>query len=162
MRLDELEAVCREAARGVVAREGRPVPATVVLPLPESNKVTTFPDFPADDALRTTLLERFSAEVIRPANASCFGFLAEGSLDTGEGAAVDVVVVAYSARHHHAHVTAAPLGEHGLERFVDAEELDPAAMPFLAPLQAAVDAAGPPDAFGGALPPNEPPAPPLT
>lgn len=150
MRLDELEAVCREAARGVVEREGRPVPATVVVPLPESNKVTIFPDFPLDDEQRTTLLERFSADVLRPADASCFGFLAEATVDAGEGAAIDVVVVAYSARHHHAHVTAAPFSDDGLGAFGAAEELDPAAMPFLAPLQAAVDAAGPPDAFGGA------------
>lgn len=149
MRLDELEAVCREAARGVAEREGRPVPATVVLPLPESTKVTTFPDFPADDAGRAALLERFSADVVRPANASCFGFVAEASLDTGDGPPVDVVVVAYSARNHHAHVTAAPIDTEGLGAFSAAEELDPAAMPFLASLQAAVDAAGPPDAFGG-------------
>lgn len=149
MRLAELEAVCREAARGMVEREGRPVPAAVVLPLPEANKVTAVPDFPADDAARTALLERFAADVVRPANASCFGFLAEAVVDTGEGPPVDVVVVAYSARGHHAHVTAAPLDADGLGDFTDAEELDPAAMPFLAPLQAAVDAAAPPDAFGG-------------
>lgn len=149
MRLEELEAVCREAARGVVEREGRPVPAAVVLPLPGSNKVTTFPDFPSEDRARAILLERFSIDVMRPANASCFGFLAEGSLDAGQGTVIDVVVVAYSARHHHAHVTAAPLGDDGLGAFAAAEELDPAAMPFLAPLQAAVDAVGPPDAFGG-------------
>lgn len=150
MRLDELEAVCREAARGVVEREGRPVPATVVLPLPDTNKVTTFPDFPVDDAARTALLERFAADAVRPANASCFGFLAEATVDAGDGAPVDVVVVAYSARQRHAHVTAAPLDVDGVGAFTSAEELDPAAMPFLAPLQAAVDAAGPPDAFGGA------------
>lgn len=149
MRLAELEAVCREAARGVVEREGRPVPAAVVLPLPDSNKITTLPDFPPDDATRTHLLERFCAEVARPANASCFGFLAEATLDVGDGPPVDVVVVAYSARGHHPHVTAAPLLADGLGDFAAAEELDPAAMPFLAPLQAAVDAAGPPDAFGG-------------
>lgn len=149
MRLAELEAVCREAARGVLEREGRPVPATVVLPLADSNKVTSFPDFPTDDATRTALLERFSDEVARPANASCFGFLAEATLDTGEGPPVDVVVVAYSARHHHPHVTAAPVGDEGLGAFSAAEELHPDAMPFLAPLQAAVDGAGPPDAFGG-------------
>lgn len=152
MRLEELEAVCREAARGVVEREGRPVPAAVVLPLPDSNKVTTFPDFPADDAGRAALLERFAADAVRPANASCFGFLAEAALDAGDGAPVDVVVVAYSARHHHGHVTAAPLDADGVGAFTPAEELDPAAMPFLAPLQDAVDAAGPPDAFGGVLP----------
>lgn len=148
MRLAELEAVCREAARGVVERNGRPVPAAVVLPLPGSNKVTTFPDFPADDGVRTALLERFAEDVMRPANASCFGFLAEGSLDAGDGPAVDVVVVAYSARRGHAHVTAAPLSGATVGDFGVAEELDPSAMPFLRPLQEAVDAAGPPDAFG--------------
>jgi len=151
VRLAELEAVCREAARGVVEREGRPVPPAVVLPLPERNKVTTFPHFPPDDEGRTALLERFGAEVVRPANASCFGFIAEATLETGQGDPVDVVVVAYSARLHHAHVTAAPFAEGVLGDFSAAEELDPEAMPFLAALQAAVDAAGPPDAFRGAL-----------
>lgn len=149
MRLAELEAVCREAARGVVARSGRPVPAAVVLPLPESNKVTSFPDFPADDGGRAALLERFAEEVMRPANASCFGFLAEASLEAGDGPPVDVVVVAYSARRGHAHVTAAPLADTTVGEFAPAEELDPGAMPFLRPLQEAVDASGPPDAFGG-------------
>lgn len=153
MRLEELEALCREAARGVAEREGRPVPAAVVLPLPESNKVTTFPQFPADDQARAVLLARFSDEVMRPANASCFGFLAEATLDAGDGSTVDVVVVAYSARRQHAHVTAAPITEEGVGDFADTEALDPAAMPFLGPLQEAVDAAGPPDAFGGLLGP---------
>jgi len=149
VRLAELEAVCREAARGVIEREGRPVPPAVVLPLPGSNKVTTFPDFPVDDADRTVLLERFAEDVMRPANASCFGFLAEGSLDSGSGQPVDVLVVAYSARRGHPHVTAAPLTDESVGNFGVAEELDPAAMTFLRPLQEAVDAAGPPDAFGG-------------
>lgn len=151
MRLDELEALCREAARGVAAREGRPVPATVVVPLPESTKVSTLPDFPPDDPGRTALLARFADEVVRPANAACFGFLAEATVAAGEGPPVDVVVVAYSARQHHPHVTAAPVTDEGVGDFLATEELDAAAMPFLAPLQAAVDAAGPPDAFGGLL-----------
>lgn len=150
MRLAELEALCREAARGVVERTGRPVPPTVVLPLPSRNTVTTFPDFPDDDAARTALLARFCDEVVRPANASCYGFLSEATLQvTPDEEPVDVVVVAYSARHHHPHVTAAPLIEGGLGDFGATEELDPAALPFLTCLQDAVDAAGPPDAFGG-------------
>lgn len=149
MRIAELEAVCREAARGVVEREGRPVPPAVVLPLAAANRVTTFPDFPDDDAARRALLDRFCADVVRPANASCYGFLAEATVSTGTGPPVDVVVVAYSARRHHPHVTAAPLTAAGLGDFTAAEELDPAAMPFLACLQEAVDTAGPPDAFGG-------------
>lgn len=151
MRLDELEALCREAARGVAAREGRPLPATVVLPLPDTTRVTALPDFPPDDAGRTALLARFADEVVRPANASCFGFLAEATVDAGDGSAIDVVVVAYSARRHHPHLTAAPLTDEGVGSFADTEELAPTAMPFLAPLQEAVDAAGPPDAFGGLL-----------
>lgn len=151
MRLDELEALCREAARGVAARAGRPLPATVVLPLPDTTKVTSLPDFPHDDADRTALLARFADEVVRPANASCFGFLAEATLDAGEGPPVDVVVVAYSARRHHPHLTAAPITDEGVGDFAATEELAPAAMPFLAPLQEAVDASGPPDAFGGLL-----------
>lgn len=147
MRLAELEAVCREAARGVAEREGRPVPAAVILPLPSANKVTTFPGFPDDDGARAALLERFCADVVRPANASCYGFLSEATVTTGTGPPVDVVVVAYSARRHHPHITAAPVTGAGLGDFSAAEQLDPAAMPFLAALQEAVDAAGPPDAF---------------
>ena len=148
MRIEELELVCQEAARNLAQREERPIPATVVLPLPEATKVTSLPDWPDDDAERLELLERFVADVARPANAPCYGFVAEGLVDV-EGEPVDVVVVTYGARGQHPRVTAAPLAADGVGAFTDAEPLDPVAFPFLAPLQHAVNAATPPDAFGG-------------
>lgn len=147
MRIEELEHVCLEAARDLHAREGRPLPAAVVLPLPQATRVTTLPDFPDADGDRFDLLERFAAEVARPANAPCYGFVAEAVAGPEEDP-VDVVVVAYGARGRPPRVTAAPLGGDGVGDFAEAEDLDPAAMPFLSPLQHAVDAAAPPDAAG--------------
>lgn len=144
MRQEELEFVCRQAAADLVAREAKPFPAAVVLPLPDATRVVTLPGFPADDPARHDLLSRFADERMRPANAPCYGFVAEAVV--GDGAeAVDVVVVAYGARGHRPRITAAPLTDDGLGDFADAEDLDPAAMPFLAPLQHAADAARPPD-----------------
>lgn len=140
--------MCLEAARNLAAREERPIPATVVLPLPQATRVTSLADWPDDDARRLELLERFVEDVARPANAPCYGFVAEGVVDV-EGEPVDVVVVTYGARGQHPRVTAAPLIGIGLGEFAEAEPLDPVAFPFLAPLQHAVNAATPPDAFGG-------------
>lgn len=151
MRIDELEAVCREAARNVVERAGRPLPATVVLPLPDRTRVTTLDDWPDEDDARTALLERFAAEVMRPAGAPCYGFVAEGVAATDAEHPVDVVVVAFGARAHHPRIMAAPLADDGVGEFTPAESLVPVAMPFLAPLQRAADHATPPDTFGDAL-----------
>ena len=53
----------------------------------------------------------------------------------------DGVVAVFGARRHVPHVSAALFtDEGGLDEFVSAEELDPAALPFLHPLQHAVDA----------------------
>lgn len=142
MRVDELERVCTDAARDLARREDRPLPAAVVLPLPEATRITTFPDFPDDDGARHDLLRRFAEDVARPANAPCFGFVAEGSA-ASEAGPVDVVVVAFGARGHAPMVTAAPLSAEGPGDFSEAEELDAAALPFLAPLRHAVDAATP-------------------
>lgn len=140
--------MCQEAARNLAQREQRPLPATVVLPLPSATRVTSLADWPDDDAQRLDLLERFVDDVMRPANAPCYGFLAEGVVEV-DGAPLDVVVVAYGARGTHPRVTAAPLSEDVVGEFAQAEPLEPAAFPFLAPLQHAADAATPPDAFGG-------------
>ena len=148
MRIEELELVCLEAARNLAARDERPIPATVVLPLPQATRVTSLADWPDDDAQRLALLERFVEDVARPANAPCYGFVAEGVVDV-EGDAVDVVVVTYGARGQHPRVTVAPLIGKAVGDFAEAEPLDPVAFPFLAPLQHAVNAATPPDAFGG-------------
>lgn len=148
MRIEELEVVCQEAARNLAERETRPMPASVVLPLPSATRVTTLPDWPDDDAERFDLVARFATDVARPANAPCYGFVAEGMVDA-EDHQLEVVVVAYGARGQHPRVTAAPLTADGVGEFAESEPLDPAAFPFLAPLQHAVNEATPPDAFGG-------------
>lgn len=145
MTMEELEALCREAARSLVEREGRPLPAAVVIPQQEATRVVSLPDFPGDDQGRTAFLERYAQEVMRPANASCYGFLAEG---TAEGD-VEVIVLVYGARRHHPHVTAAPLDGATVGDFLASEELAPAAMPFVAPLQQAVEDSTPPDVTAG-------------
>ncbi|MGH8887013.1 MAG: hypothetical protein ACRDYX_17950 [Egibacteraceae bacterium] len=142
MNLEQLLVVCQEAARDLVARSPRPVPATVILPLPGATRVTTLPDFPDDDSGRLDLLARFAADVMRPANAPCYGFLAEATLMV-VGEPADVLVCAYGARRRGACVTAAPLTPEGLGEFIRPEPLDEAALPYLRPLQRAVDAAVP-------------------
>lgn len=142
MTQDELERLCQDAARDLVARETRPLPAAVVLPQPGATKVIRLADFPPDDEARFDLLAKLAAERLRPVNAPCYGFVAEATLDAGGDQ--EVVLIAFGARGHHPRVSAAPVEAQGLGPFVEAEELDPAALPFLAPLQHAVDAAQPP------------------
>jgi hypothetical protein len=146
--MQELEVVCQEAARNIVERAPRPLAASVVLPLPTATRITTLQEWPDDDGERFDLLDRFAQDVMRPANAPCFGFIAEGEAEV-DGAAMDIVVVAYGARGQESQVMAAPLTEDGVGDFTPSEPLEPAAFPFLAPLTHAVAAATPPDAFGG-------------
>lgn len=148
MRIEELELVCQEAARNLVERESRPLSPSVVLPLPAATKVTSLSDWPDDDPSRFDLLSRFAQDVMRPAKAPAFGFVAEAVVDAG-GQPLDVVVVAYGARRHRARLTAAPLEQGGLGEFSESEELDPTAFPFLSPLQHAVDEVPPPDVTAG-------------
>ncbi len=150
MRIDELQLVCQEAAQQIVARGERPLPATVVLPLPSITRVIGLPDFPDEDQGRERLLERLADDELRPANAPAYGFVAEGLAAAEDGTGViEVVVVVYGARGHHPWVTAAELGPDGVGPFAEPEPLAPAAMPFLAPLQRAVDSARPPDVMFG-------------
>ncbi len=144
MRMEELELVCQEAARTLAARPQRPVPATVVVPLPAATKVTSLPDWPDEDPARFDLLAAFARDVLAPAGAPCYGFVAEAVAADETGDPVDVVVVAFGARRHSPRVTAAPLLGDGLGPFTPAEDLLPSAMPFLSPLQHAVDAAAAP------------------
>ena len=148
MRLEELEVVCQEAARNAVERSMRPVPATVVLPLPSATRVTALLEWPDDDTARYELLHRFAHDVMQTANAPCFGFLAEAIADV-DGVPTEILVVAYGARGHQPQVMAAPLDDEGLGDFSPSEPLDATAFPFLAPLQQAAAASRPPDAFGG-------------
>jgi hypothetical protein len=147
MRIDELELVCREAAAQVVARAERPLPPTMVLPLPSATRVVALPEFPDDDGERFDLLSRFAEEEMRSANAAAYGFLAEAAVQDDSGAALDVVVVVYGARGHHPQIVAAPFAAGALGPFTEPEPLEPTAMPFLSPVQHAVDAATPPDAM---------------
>lgn len=142
MRVEELDAVCRQAARDLVAREHRALRPAVVLPLPEATRVLTLPDFPDDDPARFDLMASLAGEVMVPANAPAYGFVAAGAVD-GEDGPVDVVAVVYGARGHAPRVTAAPFEGDELGEFTEAEEVDPAAFPFLAPLQHAADGAEP-------------------
>lgn len=151
MTLDELEAVCREAANDLLQREGRPVPTAVVVPGSDATRVVTLPDLPEDDEPRRQALAELAQRELRPRNASCYGFVAEGLVDGG-GVDVEAIVLVYGARAHHPHVTAAPLEGGQLGAFAAAEPLDHAAMPFLAPLQDAVDAANPPDVMDPGAP----------
>lgn len=137
--MSELELVCTEAARTLVAR-GRPVPATVVLPLPAATRVVALSAWPDDDPSRFDLLSRFAREEMQPRTAPCFGFVAEAVSEV-DGAPGEVLLVAFSAHRHRAQVTAAPLDDVAVGDFAPAEELDPTALPFLSPLQHAVDAA---------------------
>lgn len=139
MTIEELEALCREAARDLLGREVRPLPAAVVVPLAHATRVLTLPGFPADDVERYDVLHRLADEVMRPSNAPAYGFVAEATLSAEDGS--DVVVVAFGARGQRPRVTAAPVEEGVLGEWFPAEDLDPTAMPFLQPLQDAANAA---------------------
>ena len=149
MRIDELQLVCQEAAEQVVSRGRRPLPATIVLPLPAVTRVVELVDFPDDDGGRELLLTRLAEQELVPANAAAYGFVAEGLAADEGGAPMEVVVVVYSARGHHPWVTAAALEGDGVGPFAEPEPLAPSAMPFLAPVQRAVDSARPPDVMLG-------------
>lgn len=141
IQFEELRFVCEEAARDVVSKKGRPVPPTVVLPAPERTRLLTLPAFPDDDRERHDYLATFAYDEITAKQAPAWGFVAEGEVD-----GADVVVIVYGARQHAPHISAAPFAEDGgLEEFLPGEELDPTALPFLHPLQHAVDSLPPLD-----------------
>lgn len=136
MQFEELRFVCQEAAIDLVRTRGRPVPPTVVLPGPDRTRLLTLPELPEDDEARHAVLARLAADHVTGGGVPCWGFVAEAEVDGR-----DAVVVVYGARRHAPHLTGswfAPEG--GLEAFAAAEELDPTALPFLHPLQHAVDA----------------------
>ncbi|MDP9022784.1 MAG: hypothetical protein M3N57_08840 [Actinomycetota bacterium] len=144
MRIDELRWVCEEAARDLVSRADRPLPAAVVLPGPSATRVVRLPDLPDSDADRTAALRAVARDEVLATSTPAYGFVAEAELADG----TDVVVVIYGAHGARPEVTAAPFEDAGLGDFVDAEPLDPHALPFLRPLQEAVEQV------------REPPAPP--
>jgi hypothetical protein len=136
VQFEELRYVCQEAALDLVRSEGRPLPVTVVLPGRERTRLVKLPAFPDDDEERHGLLAQFAADEVVAGQVPCWGFVSEAVV-----AGQDAVVVVFGARKHAPHVTAALFGDDGdLVEFVPSEELDPTAMPFLHPLQHAVDA----------------------
>lgn len=135
MKFEELRFVCEEAAKDVVAKGQRPVPPTVVLPGADRTRLLTLTGFPDDDEDRHAYLVKLAHEQITEAGVPAWGFLVEA--EVGDH---DAVAIVYGARKHAPEISAAPLDEDGLGEFVAGEELDPTAMPFLHPLQHAVDA----------------------
>jgi hypothetical protein len=136
LQFEELRYICQEAAIDVLRERGRPVPPTLVLPGSERTRLLTLPRFPEDDEDRHTVLAQVAADELTPNQIPCWGFVCEA--EVGDA---DAVVVVFGARRHAPHVTASPFGAEGdLEEFVPSEELDPTALPFLHPLQHAVDA----------------------
>ena len=146
MQFEELRFVCQQAAVDLVRERGRPVPATLVLPGPDRTRLLTLPDLPPDDELRHSIIAQLAHDHITEDGVPCWGFVAEA-----EASGEDVVVVAYGARRHAPEITASRFDDDGdLEAFVAAEPLDPTALPFLHPLQHAVDAlSGQGDVFSG-------------
>lgn len=136
MQFEELRFVCQEAAGDLARTRGRPLPPTVVLPGPQRTQLLTLPVLPSDDEARHGVLAQLAADHITAAGVPCWGFVAEAEVD-GQ----DAVVVVYGARRHAPHLTGARFAtDGGLEEFARSEELDPTALPFLHPLQHAVDA----------------------
>ena len=136
MQFEELRFVCQEAAADLVGSRGRPLPPTVVLPGPERTQLLTLPELPDDDEARHAVLAQLAADHVTAGGVPCWGFVAEA--EVGDD---DAVVVVFGARRHAPHLTASRFDEDGgLEGFVPDEQLDPTALPFLHPLQHAVDA----------------------
>lgn len=147
MRFEELRFVCEEAAKELAARGERPVPATMVLPGPANTRLLRLAGFPDDDETRHAYLATFAQDRLVADQIPAWGFLVEGIVDGH-----DVIVMVFGARKHAPHISAAPIDQDGtLGEFLPSEELDPTAMPFLHPLQHAVDSlpAEPPDDAGG-------------
>lgn len=136
MQFEELRYVCQQAALDLVRTKGRPLPPTIVLPGPERTELVTLPDLPDDDEARHTVLAQLATDRITADRIPAWGFVAEA--EVGDD---DVALVVYGARRHAPHLTASRFGADGdLEEFVPSEPLDPTALPFLHPLQHAVDA----------------------
>ncbi len=136
MQFEELRFVCQEAALDVLRQRGRPMPPTVVLPGAERTRLVTLPELPEDDQDRHTVIAQLAHDAVTADSVPCWGFVAEADI-AGE----DGVVVVYGARRHQPHLTGAVFdGDGAIDEFLPSEELDPTALPFLHPLQHAVDA----------------------
>ena len=167
MQFEELRFITQQAAVDLSEKHARPLPPTVVLPGPARTLLLTLPALPDEDELRHLVIAELAAEHLTGEGVPCWGFVAEA-----EVAGEDAVLTVYGARRHTPHLSAAMFDADGsFGEFVPAEELDPTALPFLHPLQHAVDSlpgaqdvfdrydpkragptslAGPGDAIGGA------------
>ena len=136
LQFEELRFVCQQAAIELLRTRGRPLVPAVVLPGPERTRLMVLPELPEDDEARHRVLSELAREHVAAPGVPCWGFVAEAEVGGS-----DVALVVYGARRHPPHLTASPFEEDGdLGEFVPAEELDPTALPFLHPLQHAVDA----------------------
>lgn len=136
MQFEELRYICLEAAVDIVGKHGRPVVPTVVLPGPTMTKVVRLEGFPETDAERHRYLEHFAQAELTEAQVPCWGFVGEAETD-----GIDILMVAFGARLHRPHVTASTFDADGSPaEFLPSEEIDRDALPFLHPLQLAVDA----------------------
>ena len=136
MQFDELRFITQEAALDLVTKHARPLPPTVVLPGPARTLLLTLPSLPAEDELRHLVIAELASEHLTDEGVPCWGFVAEAEVSGQDG-----IVTVFGARRHTPHIAAALFADEGrLDEFVPAEELDPTALPFLHPLQHAVDA----------------------
>jgi hypothetical protein len=136
VQFDELKFITQQAALDVVSRHDRPVPPAVVLPGPARTLLLTLPALPAEDEVRHLVIAELAAEHLTGGGVPCWGFVAEADIAGSDG-----MIAVYGARRHTPHISAALFSDDGeLEEFVPTEELDPTALPFLHPLQHAVDA----------------------
>jgi hypothetical protein len=135
VQFEELRFITQQAAVDVFEKHDRPLPPTVVLPGPARTLLLTLPSLPDDDELRHLVIAELAAEHLTGEGVPCWGFVAEADVAGSDG-----VITVYGARRHTPHLSAALFNdEGGLDEFLTAEELDPTALPFLHPLQHAVD-----------------------
>ena len=136
MQFEELRFITQQAAIDVASKHARPLPPTIVLPGPARTLLLTLPELPDDDELRHAVIAQLAADHLTAEGVPCWGFVAEADVAGHDG-----VIAVFGARRHTPHVSAALFDDDGaLAEFVAAEELDPTALPFLHPLQHAVDA----------------------
>jgi len=136
VQFEELRFITQQAALDVAGRHPRPLPPTVVLPGPARTLLLTLPDLPVQDELRHLVFAEIATDHLTGEGIPCWGFVAEADVAGREG-----VVAVFGARRHVPHLSAAWFDANGeLEEFVSTEELDPQALPYLHPLQHAVDA----------------------
>ena len=136
MQFEELKFVCQQAAIELLSTRGRPLVPTVVLPGPDRTRLLALPELPDDDEGRHHVLAQLAHDHITADGIPCWGFVAEA-----EARDEAIALVVYGARRHPPQLTASRFtSQDQLDEFVPAEELDPTALPFLHPLQHAVDA----------------------